>query len=45
MGFFKRKTAGEKWAETHRWGEPGSPDYWLEAMKRAYELGEVRAPG
>ncbi len=37
------KTAEQKWAETHQWGEPGSPDYWLEAMKRAYELGETRA--
>jgi hypothetical protein len=25
------------------WGEPGSVEYWIEAMKRAYELGEVRA--
>jgi hypothetical protein len=24
-------------------GEPGSADYWIEAMKRAFELGEGRA--
>lgn len=24
-------------------GEPGSADYWTEAMKRAFELGESRA--
>ena len=30
---------------TREWGEPGSVDYWIEAMKRAYSLGEVRALG
>jgi hypothetical protein len=26
-----------------QFGEPGSDEYWIEVMKRAFELGETRA--
>jgi len=38
-----RKTAAERWVDEHPYGEQGTTEYWIEAMKRAYELGETRA--
>jgi hypothetical protein len=41
MKFFS-KTAAAKQPRPLEF-EPGSADYWIEAMKRAFELGESRA--
>jgi hypothetical protein len=37
------ESAQEKWLREHPYGEPESVEYWIESMKRAYQLGEVRA--
>jgi hypothetical protein len=38
---FRRRRAGPE--NPRPYGEAGSPEYWIEAMKRAYQLGEARA--
>jgi hypothetical protein len=37
------ESAGKRWAREHPFGDEGSVDYWIEAMKRAVQLGEMRA--
>lgn len=32
-----------KWEREHPYGEEGSVEYWIEALKRAAQLGETRA--
>ena len=42
----KEKTGvpcGEPGKNDRPFGEPGTDDYWIEVMKRAYQLGEPRA--
>jgi hypothetical protein len=45
MTWLKGRTPEQKWAQAHPYGEQGTVDYWVEALKRAYELGEPRAQG
>jgi hypothetical protein len=42
VNLFSRHDHAEQ-PEPLPFGEPGSADYWIEAMKRAFELGEIRA--
>ena len=39
------RLAESEFVRMHPYGEAGSIDYWIEAMKRAYVLGEERAQG
>jgi hypothetical protein len=39
------ESADKRWAREHPFGDEGSVDYWIEAMKRAVQLGENRAQG
>jgi hypothetical protein len=40
-----KETEEDHWQREHPWGEHGSVDYWIEAMKRAAQMGETRAQG